>query len=502
MISHTHLKSHGISSAEYKAKFPGSRLRIQTTASKEKMSASKHGAIPWNKGISTGPNQKISDAKRGQPNIKLQGRTLSAQTRQKIAVSVREAMPQAMNTAVRQKIKDATLRRKQDNTFIAPMLGKRHSDETKQKIREAVIQTWRHKSDQIISAFVQTAEEQGLCVKQVEDNYWFHLRCLTCATDFTFSRQVFRDSTRAGSSLCPACHPRTTGRSKAEKEFFDCVKSLAPDAVANDRGILGGKEIDVLIPRLGVGFEFTGLYWHAEGQNPEKNHLLWKQQFALKRGVQLYTVFEDEWTNKREIVLSRISSILGVSLRKIYARSCKVEIINSREGRQFLDVCHLQGKDTASLGLGLRKDGELVALATFKKTNMVKGGNGDRWELSRFCTSLNTTVVGAASRLIQHFMKDHNPNRLDLISYADARWSTGALYQGIGFKFDSRTAPSYWYLSNSYSKRVHRSTYMKHKLVRTPGDEKLTEWELARRAGLDRIWDCGTTKWVLEHPNK
>jgi len=51
MISPSHLKRHGISGQEYKIKFPGSILRIQTEESKNKASQSKKGCQAWNKGI-------------------------------------------------------------------------------------------------------------------------------------------------------------------------------------------------------------------------------------------------------------------------------------------------------------------------------------------------------------------------------------------------------------------------------------------------------------------
>lgn len=44
-------------------------------------------------------------------------------------------------------------------------------------------------------------------------------------------------------------------------------------------------------------------------------------------------------------------------------------------------------------------------------------------------------------------MKEHNSERLPLISYADLRWSNGDLYKSIGFDFVGRTPPSFWFLS-------------------------------------------------------
>ena len=135
-------------------------------------------------------------------------------------------------------------------------------------------------------------------------------------------------------------------------------------------------------------------------------------------------------------------------------------------------------------------------LTTFKKTNMVKGGNGSNWELSRLCSKLGTRVRGGASKLIKWFQLKHNTEKLDLISYADSRWSTGDLYSAVGFEYAGKSQPSYWYMTD-YKSRIHRSSLMKHKLVKREEDKQLTEWQLAQQIGYDRIWDCGTTKWIL-----
>lgn len=58
MISSSHLKRHGITGQEYKTKYPGSILRIQTEESKNKMSLSRKGCEVWNKGIPQSTEQR------------------------------------------------------------------------------------------------------------------------------------------------------------------------------------------------------------------------------------------------------------------------------------------------------------------------------------------------------------------------------------------------------------------------------------------------------------
>lgn len=498
MISSSHLKNHNISGPEYKEKFPGSVLRIQSAESKAKIIASKIGKSAWNKGIKTGPNEKLSLALKGKPKLKLRGLKRTAEQRNRISVATKEAMKTAMTDEVRQKLRDSIARRKENGTFIASMLGKKVSESSKEKISASLKNTFLLKSTEIIDVFIQKAKQENLTVLKVENNYWFDFHCHECESKFTFSRQVFRPSTRNGISICPTCYPRNSGISEIEREFCDSIKSFFPDIISNDRILLGGKEIDVYIPSLKIGFEFTGLYWHSEKTSGQPSHLLWKQQYAFNKGITLYTIFEDEWNKSKELVLSRIKAILGMKMATIFARKCKIKIVESKIKKQFLLDNHLQGNDSSSISLGLYYSDELVSLATFKKSNMIKGGRGNEWELSRFCSKMNTRVIGAASKLISEFMQNHNTENLLLISYADRRWSSGKLYETIGFEFAGTSKPSYWYLTDGYSNRVHRSRYMKHRLVKSEEDKMLTEWELAQREGLDRIWDCGTTKWIMK----
>ena len=57
-------------------------------------------------------------------------------------------------------------------------------------------------------------------------------------------------------------------------------------------------------------------------------------------------------------------------------------------------------------------------------------GNGKqipgRYELTKFASLLDTTVVGAASKLLKYFIR--NSDATEIYSFADRRWSNGHLY--------------------------------------------------------------------------
>lgn len=110
------------------------------------------------------------------------------------------------------------------------------------------------------------------------------------------------------------------------------------------------------------------------------------------------------------------------------------------------------------------------------------------------CSKLNTVVVGGASKMLRYFIKNFNPRTI--ITYADRRWSTGGVYEKIGFKFTHTSKPSYSYVVNK--KRVNRYTLRKDVLVSKYGcPPEMTEKEFCNSKGWYRIYDCGCLcyKW-------
>ena len=85
-----------------------------------------------------------------------------------------------------------------------------------------------------------------------------------------------KPSTRSGLATVSEKNKRKRV-SKEEKDLLASLKSLFPRdtrIVENDRTILGGKEIDILIPSYSLGIEYDGLYFHSEkdGKGPEYHY--------------------------------------------------------------------------------------------------------------------------------------------------------------------------------------------------------------------------------------
>lgn len=350
-----------------------------------------------------------------------------------------------------------------------------------------------------VDAHYQKLNQYGYTILEVSDDWTkYTIRHNHCGTTFNRSIQCARDTVliKCQYNLCPKCQPRLTQTSKGEQELIEYIKSIYDgEVLENDRMALAPQEIDVYLPELNLGFEYNGIFWHSDRSNQGVYNLSNKTNQALMQGIQLIHILEDEWETKRDVVKSRIASILGKIDTTIYARKCEIVEIDFNTAKTFLKEHHLQGDDRSKFRYGAYYNGQLVSVMTFGVTNMTKGGDGSMWELNRFANKMGINVVGIASRFIKKFRVDH-PG--PIISYSDSRWSVGKVYFKLGFKYQGKSSPSYWYYAPNSMNKLHRSNFMKHKLVKEGYDETKTEFQIMDERGYIRVYDCGTIKWLLE----
>ena len=255
----------------------------------------------------------------------------------------------------------------------------------------------------------------------------------------------------------------------------------------NNRKYLDGKEIDIFIPKLNIGIEINGNYWHCE-YGKDKNYHQNKSLLAQEKGIFIYHIFEYEWNTKREQIINQLNNLLGINQEKIYARKCIIKEVSNKEKKLFLEKNHLQGNDSSSIKLGLFYNDELVSIMTFVKPRFNKKYE---WELSRFCSLNNCNVIGGASKLFKYFVDNYNPT--SIISYSNIAHTRGKLYGLLGFELKEISEPNYvWYRSKTI---LTRYQCQKHKLLKQ-GYEGNSEIEIMHNRGYYRIYDCGNKVWV------
>ncbi len=318
-------------------------------------------------------------------------------------------------------------------------------------------------------------------------------KCISCSHEFSIPYYGKYEP------LCPKCFPQNT--SKGELELRSFVESIIDKSLIlyNRKDILPSRnEIDIYIPSLNLSIEYNGIYWHSELAGRDKNYHLNKTKECEQLGIRLVQIWESEWELKQDIIKSKLRSILGdLRQSKIYARKCTIKVISSKESSIFLNKNHIQGRDISPIRYGLFFNNEMVAVMTFGSLRKSLGQSVKigYFELVRYSSSIN--IIGGASKLLSRFIKDHSPK--SIISYADRRFSSGNLYDKIGFHKIHDTAPNYWYFHGSNKILYNRFKFRKDRLSKLLNDfnPDISEWQNMQNSGYNRIWDCGSIKYEL-----
>lgn len=297
------------------------------------------------------------------------------------------------------------------------------------------------------------------------------------------------------STTCPVCS-NSKQSSDGEKEVFDYVKSILGVNVAveeNNRSVLDGKELDIYIPDRNIAIEYNGLYWHSEKNGKDRNYHKNKHSLCAKAGVQLITIWEDDWRDKNAVVKKMITHKLGVSKQEtIYARNTYVSSVDKNKARDFCNNNHIQGFTAGSFYLGLfdKNSNELVAVSIWRKLK-------DTLYLDRYCTS--SIVSGGMGKLLKAAKETGKEISCSaIVTFADKEISNGNLYENLGFEVDKVLKPDYKYLYKG--SRVHKFNFRKKRFKESSDllyKENLTETELAALNNIPRIWDCGKTRYVM-----
>lgn len=489
IIPWQHLKKHNIDSSTYKKNY-GS-LYSDSTLDKFKT------RIPHNKGKKVTDQSILENIRKGvaQRETKYQSGELTKHKtvltqEQKYTISQKVSEYARLNPDIMKSRTQKALETKRKNGTLINYNTGPVSDETKAKISAALKNRISEKTLSSIENIKKYLEISNLELLSDIRNKNYTVKCNHCEHTFNITRQYFTNS-KFKKEICRTCHPFIKSVSNKETELYNFIKDLCPTAIQSYRKKYQSKEIDIFIPDLNLGFEFNGLYWHSDkllsslGRDPKSDFQ--KKIFFKEQNIDLIQIFEDEWENKKDIVKSRLKNILKKTTRKIYARKCHVKKLDSKQSGKFFENTHIMGNGRSNVRLGLFHGDELVSVMSFSNNNISRKSNS--WEINRFSSLLDTSVVGGASKLFQTFIKEYQPEKV--ISYADNRWSNGDLYKNLGFRKISDGTPNYWYFLPNSNLRIHRFTLRKTK----DDDQSLTEYENRLNQGYNRIWDSGSSKW-------
>ena len=354
-------------------------------------------------------------------------------------------------------------------------------------VKEASIKTIKEKSYQHIllnTNYVPMFTKKEYVENRDEHKKW-QWKCIKCNTIFE------AEYVNGQHHRCYKCWPNiTSGTSLLEQEIRDYIRTLTSKKVYNkepeNKRIIENREIDIYIPSKNLAIEVDGLYYHSEDNGKGMMYHLHKTEECEKQGIHLIHIFEDEWLNKQNIVKSELNKLLGNS-KTIDSNECSIEKISLKDKENFLENNCLQGNDSSNITFGLKHNDKIVAIMSFMKARFSKKYE---YEISRYATALNVTVLNGSQKLLNHFEKIYCPK--SLVTYVNRRWNNGEMYFQLGFKLDHSTKPSYDYIKNGcrYSKMFFKKNKLNKQFENY--NELLSEIQNMKANGYSRIFDCGT----------
>ena len=380
------------------------------------------------------------------------------------------------------------------------------SDEGKSKIQSTLLAKYGVTHQSKISSVIEKARNtrKNNTLTRYDDviswdgNNWLcscpHPECNKCKErTYIVPPSIYRDRKRDHTEPCTKLlkvSNITTSGTSIELFVRNILDEYNIPYETNVRNIISPKELDIYIPSKNIAIECNGIQSHCTNAVGQIYHYN-KYANCARQDIQLLAIWHDWIINKPDIVKSIILSKLGIYNTRIYARQCQIREISTQECNNLLNMNHIQGGSASNIRYGLIYNNEIVSVMSFQRRSY------NQWELVRYCTTLNTQVIGGAAKLLNHFIKEHQPEYIYSFSSNDI--SNGNLYKKLGFE-KTIINKSYWYIDIKTMTRYHRSSFTKRAIINKgwkSSKEGWTESEVMQEHGYYQIYDSGQTKWVL-----
>lgn len=339
--------------------------------------------------------------------------------------------------------------------------------------------------------------------------------CKQCPgrTSFEIGHSQYGQRRFYNEEMCPIKNPIGTDmqhNNGLERFIGNILDKYNIKYLQNYRKLIAPQEVDFYCPDHNIAIECNGCFWHSiETKNQANNYHIKKFIKCGDVNVQLLTIWEDWVRTKPEIVESLILSKFGIYKERIGARQCQIKEIDFQVSNEFCMQNHIQGSCNSSIRLGLIYKDKLVSIMTFTKNRSCMGFKDateqNVWELTRFCSVLNTQVIGGAAKLLKYFIKNYHPDKI--ISYSSNDISIGNLYSQLGFQHSDKIQESYWYVHPRTYQRFHRSTFTRKGISKAWPEYDINDHSWTERSVMSQkkyycFYDSGTLKWILNMQKK
>ena len=521
-ITNQHLKfSHNITTAEYKEKYgelvsPDYRQQRSlmnsgknnpnfgnkwTLAKKKLLSQKLKGRTPHNKGKKLEGEKleklrhsiKLRDEKRREAGWRSTSKGVSKSESQKRMISDSVKKYATENKSLLRERALKTIQTKlEKGKDLAFFRGKTHSSVTREKISKIGKENGKERRRITQQIWKEKIQSYGFKILNEISDHYLKLECSKCGHVFERTRQAFYDS-KYDPENCTFCPVERFG-SRPELEILDWLATVTDTEILyRNKSVIWPKEIDIYLPKFSLGIEYCGLFWHSSKMGIDKNYHQEKWQMARNKNIKLIQIFEDEWLTQKNIVKSLLRSKLNIT-NKIYAENTKILEISKDQANEFYQKNHILGKTPASLlHLALIYQNEIVAVMSFSKLT-INCENSNFWQVDRYASVLDTTVIGGMSKLFRCFVERYS-SVAEIISMCDLRYDDGETYLNLGFKLEKITTPNCFYIKNNLA-RLHE--YFLKKNINDLREKTEQDVNINQEHNQEHniIYDAGHAKYV------
>lgn len=238
----------------------------------------------------------------------------------------------------------------------------------------------------------------------------------------------------------------TISAMEADVCFF--LNELGVEYVRNVRNLLTNRqEIDIYMEEFKFGIECNPAYTHNVDKEThydvnkgvkKKDYHQKKSLNATNRGIQLMHIYDYEWYDekKQPIIKALIAHRVGKIKKTYQAQDLKVCKVSAITARIFLERNHTEGYREAAVTYGLyNTQGDLLQLMSFNPKDSMRV-----YELVRFATLCNVSIVGGASKLFNTFLTINKPTHV--VTFANLDKTYGTTFQDLGFAYTRLMEPT------------------------------------------------------------
>ncbi len=167
---------------------------------------------------------------------------------------------------------------------------------------------------------------------------------------------------------------------------------------------------------------------------PSKDYYQKMSLHCYHQHIKLIHLREEQWLTKQDFIKHRLLSIFEEN-KKVHARACKIIRINKKTYDDFLNENHLLQTASTRFKYGLFKDNILLAVMGISAGRWMTQENDLRksFEIIRFASKTNTTVVGGFSKMLKHIEAELEVE--EWMTYYDLDWVQTNVYTRLGFVF-------------------------------------------------------------------